>query len=582
MAPRSSAPDPLLARARRLGIQPEYEAATGGMVRSPRETIEALAGALAEPGAVMPARLDAAVRRCHPPPRTWGWTVQLYALRSARDWGIGDLADLAALGRRLARGGAGFVMTSPLHASLPVPPRRDSPYFPSTRRFLEPLHLRIEEIPGFRLLATELEPLVRAGRALNRSPLIDRDAVHRLKLAALERLWRAFPESASAPERAAFQAHLAAAGEPLQTYARFCAAAEREPRGWRRWPSRWHTPAGLRRSADAALAERAELHAWLQWLADRQLAAAARAVPLVQDLAVGVDPSGADAWEWQDILIPGFHVGAPPDAFSGRGQSWGFPAFDPAKLTAARLAPMAEVFRAGMRHSAGLRIDHVMALFRLWLIPDGADPGAGVYLTYPAPALLDLLADSSRDARTWVVGEDLGTVAPEVRRRLGARGVLSYRLAWFEQRPPSRFPRRAMAALTTHDLPTVAGLWTGDDLREQRGLGLDVEAEAVAELRARLARLVGAEPGGEADLSLEAVIERAHAALAEAPSTVLAATLEDALGLPWRPNIPGAPGSRPNWRRRLPVAVERLDRVALLPAIAGALRSRRPEGGEAG
>jgi 4-alpha-glucanotransferase len=448
---------------------------------------------------------------------------------------------------------------------LPTLPQQASPYFPSSRRFRNPLYIRVEDVPGFGALATDLAPVAAAGRALNHAALIDRDAIHQLKMGALERLWNAWP-AAPAADRAALSAFVAAAGPPLSAFATFNALAEREAGTWRSWPEALRRPATASLSGEAAA--RAGFHAWLQWLLDRQLAAAGRELPLVQDLAVGVDPAGADAWEWQDVLIPGFHVGAPPDEFNLRGQSWGFPAFDPGRLAALGGAPLAAVFAAAMRHSGGLRVDHVMALFRLWLIPDGGGPADGVYLTYPAALLLDVLAEASRAARAWVVGEDLGTVEPGVRRALAARGVLSSRLLWFEAAPPEAYPAQAMAALTTHDLPTVAGLWTGDDLRAQRAAGMVANESGAAALRDRLAGLTGLAP----DADPAEAVARAYAVLAQAPSMLLAAGLEDATVERRRPNLPGTTDQWPNWRIPLAVPVEELDAAPAAAAIARALR----------
>ena len=218
-------------------------------------------------------------------------------------------------------------------------------------------------------------------------------------------------------------------------------------------------------------------HAWLQWLLDRQLAEASRAIPILQDLPIGMDPGGADAWEWQDLLAKEMVIGAPPDAFNADGQDWQLPPFVPAKLRAAAYEPFIQTIRAALRHAGGLRIDHVMGLFRLWWIPNGQHPRKGWYVRYPADDLLGIVALESHRAGAFIVGEDLGTVEPGVRQRLALRRMLSCRLLWFEDRPPAEYPELSMASVTTHDLPTIAGLWSGADEAAQRSIGLTVGDE---------------------------------------------------------------------------------------------------------
>ncbi|MFP5375742.1 MAG: 4-alpha-glucanotransferase, partial [Acidimicrobiia bacterium] len=401
--------------------------------------------------------------------RTWGWAVQLYAARSTTSWGMGDLGDLERLGRWSRGQGAGMVLVNPLHAAQPAGPQQPSPYSPSSRSFRNPLYLRVEDVPGAATAGGDLEALAAAGRALNEGRLVDRDEVWRLKSAALERLWAAFPGDP------AFRRWCDEQGDPLLGWARFCAIAERHGVPWASWPAALRRPDGPAVAAFARrAADRVRYHQWLQWLLDRQLARAGRALPVVQDLAVGVDPGGADAWLWQDAMALDVRVGAPPDEFATRGQDWGLPPFDPWRLRAAAYEPLVTTLRAAFRHAGGVRIDHVMGLFRLFWVPTAAaSPAEGTYVTYPWRDLLGILALESHRAGAWVVGEDLGTVEPFVRDELGRRRVLSYRLVWFEPEPPKTYPAQALAAVTTHDLPTVAGLWTGSDLEEQDRLGQD-------------------------------------------------------------------------------------------------------------
>jgi 4-alpha-glucanotransferase len=288
----------------------------------------------------------------------------------------------------------------------------------------------------------------------------------------------------------------------------------------------------------------------------------------MQDLPIGVDPDGADAWAWQDALATGASVGAPPDRYVRRGQDWGLPPFVPHRLRALAYQPFVETIRAALRHAGGLRIDHVMGLFRLFWIPAGAAPADGGYVRYPADDLLAIVALESHRAGAFVVGEDLGTVEVGVRERLADHGILSYRVMWFEDRPTAEYPELAMAAVTTHDLPTVAGLWTGADIFEQRALGLEPNEAALAATRKRLAAAtgVGAEP------TIDDVVAATHELLGAAPSLLVTATLDDALGVVERPNVPGTTSERPNWSLALPVPLEQLETTPLAARIARALR----------
>jgi 4-alpha-glucanotransferase len=288
----------------------------------------------------------------------------------------------------------------------------------------------------------------------------------------------------------------------------------------------------------------------------------------MQDLAVGVDPGGADAWLWQDTMALGMRVGAPPDEFNTRGQDWSLPPFDPWRLRLAGYDPWIRTVRAGLRAAGGIRVDHVMGLFRLFWIPLGASPVDGAYVRYRHWEMLDILALESHRAGAYVVGEDLGTVEDFVRHELYERGVLSYRLLWFEPHRPPDFPVQALAAVTTHDLPTVAGMWSGGDLAEQHALGLEPNEAAAGAIRHRLADWTGS----PADASPAEVVVATHRLLAQAPSMILTATLDDAAVVEERPNIPGTVDERPNWSIALPVPLEDLEKSPTATAIAAALR----------
>ena len=485
--------------------------------------------------------------RCHLPAglREWGWAVQLAATRSSRSWGIGDLGDLRELADWSRRVGAGFLTVSPLGAPNPTAEPEPSPYFTSTRRFGTPLAIRVEELPG----ATELDELTQAGRALNAGRLVDRRRAMAVKMRALERTW-----AHGSFDRAAFRAWRADQGRSLERWALFCVLSERHGPGWQSWPSALHEPDGAAvRQVAAEAPHRIAFHAWVQWCFDVQLAAASTRVRRIADMPVGVDPGGFDAWDWQEQLALTASIGVPADRFSQEGQDWGMPPFIPHRLRAAGYRPFVETVRAQLRHAGGLRIDHVLGLFRLWWIPKGMTDGA--YVRYPTDEMLEIVALESQRAGAVIIGEDLGTVPPGVRRELRRRRMLSTRLTLFERLPPGRYPRLALAGVTTHDLPTVAGAITGSDLDDQTASGVQPDPAGLAALRARL---LSAARVGE-DASVEDVVLALHSALAASPSALVAATLEDALRLERRPNMPGTVSAeRANWSVPLPVPVEDL------------------------
>jgi 4-alpha-glucanotransferase len=506
---------------------------------------------------------------------TWGWAVQLYAMRSSASWGMGDLADL----RRLATWsadelGAGLVLVNPLHAAPPGVHQAASPYFPSSRRFRNPLYLRVEDVPGAATaLGDRLGELATAGRALNDQRLIDRDAVWRLKLDALGQVWERFSGDPG------FDRWRRGEGAPLDAYATFCLLVDDYGGDWRSWPEELRHPDRPEVAAyGRANPRRVQFHQWLQWLLERQLESASTAgVALMHDLAVGVDPGGADAWLWQDVFALDMAVGAPPDEFNTRGQDWGLPPFDPWRLRAAGYGPFVETIRAGLRHAGGLRIDHVMGLSRLFWIPRGASARDGAYVRYPFPELLDIVALEATRAGAYVVGEDLGTVEDEVRREMASRDLLSYKLLWFEDRPPPEYPKRALAAVTTHDLPTVAGLWTGSDLDDQRRLGMEPNEESTGAMCRRLQDMVGV----AADASPDEAVAAFYGALGTAPCMLLAAALDDAVAVAERPNMPGTVDEWPNWSIALPVPLEELMADPRPRAIARALDRRPPPAADA-
>jgi 4-alpha-glucanotransferase len=426
--------------------------------------------------------------------------------------------------------------------------------------------LRIAEVPGADGAAAELGPLADRGRTLNAADLIDRDAVFRLKQEALDILWK------RAGDNRELDRFVTECGTGLDEFAVFCVLAETHGPNWRVWPEELRHPASpaVARFAEARR-ERVAYHKWVQWLIDAQLREAARSIPLLQDLPIGFDPGGADAWAWQDLLAGDAVVGAPPDAFNNLGQDWGLPPFIPHKLRASGYAPLRETLRFVLRHAGGLRVDHVMGLFRLYWIPKGFPPSRGAYVRYPHKEILDVVAEESRRAKAYVVGEDLGTVETGARETMAKRGLLGSKVFWFESDPPYAWPSSTMASLSTHDLPTLAGLWSGADAAEQRALGLSANADSMQPMVQRLRGLAGVAQKADS----REVVRRAHRLISEASSALIAGALEDALAVERRPNLPGTVLERPNWRIPLPYSLEEIETHPLVLEVAACL-DRRP------
>jgi 4-alpha-glucanotransferase len=515
------------------------------------------------------------------PPRTWGWMLQLYALRSAGSWGIGDLADLREFINWTATAhGSGAVLVNPLHAVTPIVPVQPSPYSPSSRRFVNPLYLRIADIGGYRrgdpTLRAEVDAQwIESRRVDSGDERIDHDAVWEAKRAALELLWRA--DGAPRPEMS----------DGLRDFATFCTLAERHGPRWSGWPRELRHPATA--SADP---QRVAFHAWVQQQCDEQLAAArdaarGMAIGVVHDLAVGVDPEGADAWALQDVLAIGTTVGAPPDTFNQQGQDWGLPPWRPDRLAATGYTAYRDMLRAVLAHADGLRIDHVAGLWRLWWVPPGASPGEGTYVNYDAEVMLAALALEAHRAGAVVIGEDLGTVEPEVTETLAEQRMLGCAVLWFardEQAPetplltPQRWPKCAAASISTHDLPTAVGFLRGEHVRARAALGLlnDEAAEwGQARVdRAELVALLRAEGLLRADDEDEdEIVVAMHALLGRTPCRLLLVSPYDVVGEPRQPNLPGTIDQYPNWRMPLPVTLEQLQRDPRVERVVAALRS---------
>jgi 4-alpha-glucanotransferase len=502
--------------------------------------------------------------------RAWGLATQLYSVRSHRSWGVGDLADLADLAAWGASVGAGFIQVNPLHAAAPVAPIEPSPYLPTSRRFVEPLYLRVERIPEYAYLAGADRMLIEEARAelqhrLADQDVIDRDSAWKAKEAALRAVY-AVPRSGG--RDLAYQAYRTQAGPALDDFATWCALAEQYGADWTAWPEAFRHPRSPQVAEFAAghLAE-VDFHRWLQWVTDEQLAAtqaaarrAGMSLGVMHDLAVGVHARGADAWIYADTLARGMHVGAPPDEFNQLGQDWQQPPWRPDRLAAQAYRPFRDLAAAIVRHAGGVRVDHVIGLFRLWWIPAGRPPGDGTYVRYDHDAMIGILALEAHRAGAVVVGEDLGVVEDSARAYLAEVGVLGSSILWFEEDeqsgrpiPAERWREYCLASVTTHDLPPTAGYLAGDHVRLRDSLHLLTRplAEELAadtahrerwldELRGRGLLAPGA---GE-----EETVAALHRYLTLSPARLLGVALTDAVGDRRTQNQPGTADEYPNWR----------------------------------
>ena len=598
-----STPDPeLIRRAEAAGIAPRYRDWRDQDAEVSAETLAAILDALdsgpvpaGPPPGDQPGQLGEPGPPRVPGRRSWGFTVQLYSVRSRQSWGHGDLRDLADLAAWSARDlGAGFVLINPLHAAEPLPPVSASPYLPMTRRYVSPLYLRIEDIAEYRQLDTagreRVAALAAPLRAASASPaLIDRDAVWAAKRQALEIIHRV---PLSDARREEYQRFRKREGRDLEDWAAWCALAERHGPDWRDWPAQDRDP----RRAAAGAGPAAEFHAWLQWLADEQLAAAQHAAlaagmdtGIIGDLAVGAHPGGADAWAHQDLLVSGLSVGAPPDEFNQRGQDWSQPPWHPGRLAAAGYRPLNDLFAAGLRHGGGLRVDHVMGLMRLWVMPAGWPPGRGAYIRYDHRSTVAALAGQAARAGALAIGEDLGTVDRWIREYLTASRVMGTEMLWFAREPdgtplaPRHWRREVMATVGTHDVPPAAAFLTGEQVTVRARLGLLTEPEQAERNKAQQLlshwrnALVG--EGLIADGALPGPDEftvALYAYLARTEARLIGVSLADAAGDRRPQNLPGTSDEYPNWRIPLcdgegrAVLLEDLPGLPLARAVAAA------------
>jgi 4-alpha-glucanotransferase len=570
------------------------------------------------------ARIIVSPQRTYFPPcledgrKLWGINLPLYTLRSEHNWGMGDFSDLEEAISWAADLGTSFVGINPIHAPSPAREVDPSPYSPSSRLFLNFFYLNLEGVPELQespeaqaiLASPEFAGLIahlQAGR------LVDYTEVYRLKRQLLGLLYQTFlqvhgpPQAPHSPRGNEFARFLADNNGSLTQFGQFCTLAELlEQPDWRRWPQEYRSP---QNPAVVAFVQEHPfvwgLYCYGQWLAAGQLGQVYRhsrvqGLPfsLYQDLALGGAAGGFDTWAYPDLFAHDASMGAPPEPFHPKGQNWGLPPFIPDRLRESGYRPFINILRANLPVDGMLRLDHVMSLFRLFWIPPGLDAAQGTYVRYPYRELLAVLALESVRNRTLIIGEDLGTVAPYIRRELTRRGVFSTRLFYFERtrdqdfKAPADYPRQAMAAVTTHDLPTLAGYWQGEDIKLKSALGLypqarqaDADTAARAQDRERLLGTLGLEEensggrgqeeGAAGDSCPEEVRFGVLEYLARSKAALLEVRLEEIFGVPDQQNLPGTTTQYPNWRRKLPLTLNEMRKNPAASRLAARLRQER-------
>ncbi|NHN68057.1 4-alpha-glucanotransferase [Pseudomonas sp. NFACC32-1] len=530
--------------------------------------------------AVAPARCYSVADAVDDPtPRAWGLSAQLYALRRPGDGGFGDTQALEELARTAGERGADALAISPIHAMFSSDTGRYSPYSPSSRLFLNSLYAAPGTILGERALRTAIDAtgLTNQLRHLEDQPLVDWPVAAEAKQKILRALYDGFNQGEH-PLHEDFASFRHSSGEALENHCRFEALqAERAARGesldWREWPEQWRNPRSptLARFAEEN-ADEIGFYAFCQWLIARCLERAQSAakssgmgIGLIADLAVGADGAGSQAWSRQDELLASLTVGAPPDILNRSGQGWGISAFSPEGLVRNGFRAFIEMLRANFAHAGGLRIDHVMGLQRLWVIPNGAPPTDGAYLYYPVDDLLRLLALESHRHQAIVLGEDLGTVPDGLREKLSARAILGMRVLLFEQdnthfKPILDWPDNALATTSTHDLPTLNGWWHGHDIDWNARLNL-IDSHTEMDWRRHrereregLRHVLNQDPQNfrEEHRETDQVLDASVRFLGHTRAPLVLLPLEDALGIDEQANLPGTIDTHPNWRRRLP------------------------------
>ncbi|MEG6510231.1 4-alpha-glucanotransferase [Methyloligella sp. 2.7D] len=539
--------------------------------------------------------------------RVWGLATQLYSLRSARNWGIGDFQDLADLAAIMASLGADFIGISPLHALFTADSSRISPYAPSTRNFLNPIFIAPDKVAGFDSLPNRDEFLAELPE-LRASQLIDYEGVYRVKMKALEALYERFIQSADEASRKAFAHFQLEQGAALQNFALYETLSEYfvEQGGyvaWSTWPPEFQDRDSLAvRDFARGHKDRIAFHIWLQWIADTQLAAAQNRarrsgmrIGLYLDLAIGASPDGSSAWCGGHATARKARIGAPPDALCPGGQNWGLIPFSPMGLDQQHFDPFRELLRANMRHAGALRLDHAMGLKRLYWIPENSDALGGAYVRYPFRDMLEMVADESWVARCLVIGEDLGTVPPGFSDTIVRGGMLSYQVLYFSRQegrflPPHAYRREAMVCASTHDLPTLRGWWQGNDVAWRFRVGASTHIEATSQAEGRRSEkrllvealcesgLLGGDPAvlsGRSEMS-EDILIAIHRFLAWTPCRLFAVQLDDVLGTEEQANLPGTTDEHPNWRRKMTVNIGELTQHHLFRKLADAIAAERP------
>ncbi len=504
--------------------------------------------------------------------RGWGLATQLYSVRSRQSWGTGDLNDLEDLAVWSGGNhGADYVLVNPMHAAEPVPPIEPSPYLPTSRRFANPIYLRVERIPEYAFASRKQRDKINKIRVdlkvhLASSAQIDRNRSWKAKRKALKIIF-AIPMT---PGRAAsLAAYRRREGIGLQHFATWCALAEAHGPRFSDWPAELQNPASDEvRTFATQHQSKIDFQCWLQWLMDEQLGAAQQAglragmrLGIMHDLAVGVNPHGADAWGLQDTYASGITVGAPPDPYNQNGQDWSQPPWRPDRLAATAYQPFRDLVSTILRHAGGIRVDHIIGLFRLWWIPKGAGPKQGTYVRYDHEAMVGILALEAHRAGALVVGEDLGTVEPWVRDYLRERGILGTSILWFEYDfdgdgsplRPELWREYCLASVTTHDLPPTAGYLAGDHVRLRDRLGIltrSLQEELEVDEAERQAWLNNLRSRGalQDHAEVEETVQALHRYLTWTPSRLLCLALTDAVGDRQAQNQPGTIDEYPNWR----------------------------------
>jgi len=562
--------------------------------------------------------------KCFEPPalaagrRLWGVAVQLYTLRSNSNWGIGDFGDLEMLIRWMAPCGAGFIGVNPLHALAPANPARSSPYSASSRHFLNVLYISVPQVAEFadcmaartRVADPEFAQRLHELRA---QPLVDYRGVAESKFEILALLYRNFRDKHLATRSQRGRDYLdfvARRGLALQMHARFDAldrhfrAALGSASGWMSWPQEYRDVNG---SAAARFAlehrEEVEFFAYLQWLAHEQLVRVqaltrelGMPIGLYGDYAVGANPSGSETWMDHSGYCLGAEIGAPPDPLALKGQGWGIPPADPAALQAQRLQGFIQLVRDNMRYYGALRLDHVMSLYRLWWVPAGCPATAGAYVHYPLQELLTVLSLESARSSCLVVGEDLGVVPDAMRQAMPEFGLYHYKVLLFQKisgrfRRPGEYERQALAAATTHDLPTLHAYWEARDIELRRRLNLypstEIESDVVRQrdhdremllIALREQGINPAHPSAPLEPYTEELGQALHLYLARSSAALVAVQIDDLLGMTDPVNVPGTFAEYPNWQRKVTASIEDMAARGDLKARLAEINSARQGG----